>query len=335
MVCFQDRHNSSEVNSATRADAVRVGDTTRGSQKRSIASIIAGGDIDTQSNPSIDTILKSITEESILEEGVRGTVLSLILDDMVIGIGGDGDFIRVVRVGSLDLVNKILVEEELTDVSDVTAGDGVVLQLGSTDVGNDVDVGGSAAVVTGEHGLELSDTLGIGLLDTTEEGLVEVGVVIAVTIARVLDTGVNTGGVAVPHVPVEILDRLTGLDVNELAVHDDRDTGFAVADVRPDQFTLHPERSDFSFRGKNTHGVLGEQLFLGGLRGHIKGRVVRGVHGGVVIASINAALAVHLVCGRTASLDPVVDSTALQMAAALAEGTLCIVEEASLRGVRH
>lgn len=254
---------------------------------------------------------------------------------MVIGIGSDGDIVRVVRVSSLDLVNEVLVEEELTDVSDVATGDGVVLQLGGTDVSNDVDVGGSAGVVTGEHGLELRDTVGVGLLNTTQEGLIEVRVIIAVTVHGALNAGVNAGGVAVPHIPVEILDGLAGLNVDELTIHDDRDTGFTVTDIRPDQFTLHPEGSDFPFGGENAHRVLGEQLLLSGLGGHFEGGVVRDVHRRVVISSINATLAVHLIRGRTASLDPVVDSTAFQMAAAFTEGALRVVEEASLRGMRH
>lgn len=76
----------------------------------------------------------------------------------------------------------------------VEAADGVVLEdLGLVGgVGEDVDVGGAAGVVAGEDGLELGDTLLVGLLETTEEGCVEVGLVIGVAIAAGGNTRVDT-----------------------------------------------------------------------------------------------------------------------------------------------
>jgi hypothetical protein len=55
-----------------------------------------------------------------------------------------------------------------------------------------VDVGGTAGVVTGEDSLELDDTVVVGLLETTEEGSVDVGVVVGVPVSAGDDAGVDT-----------------------------------------------------------------------------------------------------------------------------------------------
>lgn len=105
--------------------------------------------------------------------------------------------VGVVGLELLDGGDEVLVEEDLTDpvgVGGVEAADGVVLEdlclVGG--VGEDVDVGGAAGVVAGEDSLELGDTLLVGLLETTEEGGVEVGVVVGVAVAAGGNTGVDT-----------------------------------------------------------------------------------------------------------------------------------------------
>jgi hypothetical protein len=55
-----------------------------------------------------------------------------------------------------------------------------------------VNVGGASGVVAWKDGLELSDTLSISLLKTTEEGCVEVAVVVGVAVSIGNDAGVDT-----------------------------------------------------------------------------------------------------------------------------------------------
>lgn len=83
----------------------------------------------------------------------------------------------------------------------VEAADGVVLEdLGLVGgVREDVDVGGPASVVAGEDGLELGDTFLVGLLETTEEGCVEVGLVVGVAVTAGGNTGVDTLSSTISH----------------------------------------------------------------------------------------------------------------------------------------
>lgn len=55
-----------------------------------------------------------------------------------------------------------------------------------------VDVGSTAGIVTGEDSLELDNTVGVGLLETTEEGRVDVALVIAVAVSAGDDARVDT-----------------------------------------------------------------------------------------------------------------------------------------------
>jgi hypothetical protein len=55
-----------------------------------------------------------------------------------------------------------------------------------------VNMGGASGVVAWKDGMELSDTLAISLLETTEKGSVEVAVVIGVAVSTGDDAGVDT-----------------------------------------------------------------------------------------------------------------------------------------------
>lgn len=87
----------------------------------------------------------------------------------------------------------------MTNKGGVATCDGAVLELSGVEVGKNVSVGGTATVVTREEGAELSDTVGVGYLDTTEESGVDVGWVSETgTVIGGGDTRVDTSGVAVP-----------------------------------------------------------------------------------------------------------------------------------------
>lgn len=55
-----------------------------------------------------------------------------------------------------------------------------------------VNVGRTTSVVTREYGLELRNTIFVALLETTEESLVEVGLVVRVAVSTGDNTGVDT-----------------------------------------------------------------------------------------------------------------------------------------------
>ena len=79
-------------------------------------------------------------------------------------------------------------------------------------------MGCSANVMTGEECLKLSNTIFIGLLDTTTKGLIDVGQVVRVSVARVIHTSIDTSSVAVPNIKIELWYRITGLNVDDLVV---------------------------------------------------------------------------------------------------------------------
>lgn len=324
-----------EVNGTTGL-AIRVRNTTITSQSSRIASLIACRDINAHGNPSKNPILDFISQQGILEERVGGCILSLVLDNMIIGVLGNIDRVGVVRVESLDFGNQVLVEKQLSDMRGVTTGNCLIGEFMCTNMRNNVDVRCATIIVTGEYRLELSDTVFVCLLNAAEEGLVEVRSIAGTAAVHVtLHAGVNTGRVAVPHIPVEILNRFTSLDIDELPVKDNRDAGFAISDVRADKLALYPERTDFALRGENADGVLGEELFFGGVRVHLEGGVVRDVDGGVVGARCEGLTTVELVLLGATGFDACADAAAFEAISALSEAAFGVDEEGSLFGVAH
>jgi len=254
---------------------------------------------------------------------------------MVIRVLSDRNIVRVVRVGSLNFGDQILIKEQLSNMRDMATSNSVILKRVRAHMRNDVHVRCATVVVAREDRFELRNTIGVGLLDTTEESLVEVGRIVAVTVHVALHTGVLASGVAAPDIPVQILDGLTGFNVHELAVHNERDTRLAVADVRADELTLHPEWSDLALWGEDADGVLGEELRLGGVGGHLQRGVVGGVDDMVRITDKKRPLAVGLGDGGAACSSAGVDASTLEVVGALAQTALSIVQESLLRRRCH
>jgi hypothetical protein len=98
-----------------------------------------------------------------------------------------------------------------------------------------VDVGSTAGVVTGEDGLELCNAIGVGLLDSSQEGVVEIRLVTRVTIAVRKDTRVDAGAVAVPNFDIHVRDGLACVDIDDLIIEGDVDTWLGICDVFPDE----------------------------------------------------------------------------------------------------
>lgn len=122
-----------------------------------------------------------------------------------------------------------------------------------------MDVGGTAGVVTGEGCVKLHNPALVGLVDTTEEGIVKVGSVRAVTIAAGRDARVDTGGVAVPQLDVDRGNRLAGVDINDLDVEVQRYTFLILGNVLTDQLALDPIGSLSYIWRKDAGVVAGEE----------------------------------------------------------------------------
>jgi hypothetical protein len=113
--------------------------------------------------------------------------------------------------------------------------------------------------VTREECIELYNTALIGLVDAAQEGLVKVGLIAAVTVAASNDTGVDTGGVAVPQLKINRGNGLTGVDIDDLDVEVERNTLLVLRDVLTDQLALDPVGALSDLRGENAGVVAGEE----------------------------------------------------------------------------
>lgn len=100
-----------------------------------------------------------------------------------------------------------------------------------------MDVRGAAGVVAREDGLVADHTLLVTGLDTTEESSVQVAVVLGVSVAICDNTGVDTGGIAVPEVGVDLGDGFAGVDIDQLDVEVQGYTGLVLDQVLADEFT--------------------------------------------------------------------------------------------------
>jgi hypothetical protein len=134
-------------------------------------------------------------------------------------------------------------------------------------VGDDVVVGCTARVMTWEDGLELNDTIIIGLLNPAQEGGVDVGSISSVTVAIADNTRVDTSRIAVPDIKPDVGDGLAGLNVNELGIESDINTWLVFSQVGAHVFARDVEGADFTLRVEDTGGVVCEDDGLGGVDG--------------------------------------------------------------------
>lgn len=178
-----------------------------------------------------------------------------------------------------------LIEEDLADVRGV--GSLVATEKGTVGtndgvigvVGEDVNVGSTTSVVTWDDRLELSNTVDVGLLDTTEEGRIEVASVILVAVARCKDTGVHTSGVAcetirlitivrlgfpltVPCIHVDGWNRLAGRCVDDLDVQEQRNTSLTFGHITANELAVDIVRSLSDLWLQDTAGIVVEELSI-------------------------------------------------------------------------
>lgn len=302
-------------------------DTTISSEEGGVASVVGGSGVDTDGDPGEEATLNTdiLVEVNVVEDGVGVALLGLDSEDVVDRIQGDVDVAGVVGVSGLNLGDQVLVEEELTNVGNRSAGDSAVAEERSVHGADDVDVSSTAAVVTGEDRLKGSDAVLVGLLETTESHVVKVGDIVAISVAVILHTRVDTGGVAVPDVPPELGDRLAGVDVDELSVHVVHNTGLVIDDVLAVVLALDPERTNLTLGGENA-GVVGEESGDIGVRGDVglSGKVSC-VDNGIGIATSKSSGGI---LSETIQDGPAVESSALEGSASLQLGS-AVVERAA------
>ena len=130
---------------------------------------VISGSVDSNLDPSEQSIVQTLTEVNILREGI---VSAIGLQDTphIVGVGGDSLRVGVVGVGVLHGTAEHLVPEELADVGDATGvgEDGLVGQEGCVQVGEQVGVRGATLVVAGEDAFEGCDAVAVGLLDPAQ-----------------------------------------------------------------------------------------------------------------------------------------------------------------------
>lgn len=243
---------------ATAGAGVGVHDTTILTVGSSGDDGVAGSGIHSKADPGKDTIGDVVAEEDVFDDWVD-TAGSLFAEDGVVSVIGDILGVGAVGCNGLDLGDEVLVEEDLADVGDDTASDGVVAKDGGILVGEDVDVSGTAGVVTGEDGVECCDTVGVCLLETTEESLVDVGKIAGVTVATGNDTRVYTGRVAMPPLEEDFRNRLAGVDVDDLNVDGHRNTLLILGNVLADILAGNVVRALGNFGSKDAGSVVGEE----------------------------------------------------------------------------
>lgn len=299
------------------------------------------GGVDAESKPSEKTVADAVTEKSVLHEGVNTIGLCLFAQNTIIFVEGEFLGVGSIRLESFDLRDEVLVKEGLSNMAGVVvSAEGLVGEESRVGMDHDVDMSSTAGVVTGEDGLELSNTIRVGLLNASKPSLVNVGLIRAIAIAVGNDTRVYASGVAVPHLQVDIGDRVAGFDVNNLVVEDDVETLLIFNDVLTNVFAGHiwiilanvpetkRERNSFTVRtlsnlgSQNTRVDAGKQDRRGSARAEaLRSLVVRSVQGGISIALLQASLLASLVnLSRTTSDVASLDTTSSKLGGAVGEG---------------
>ena len=163
------------------------------------------GGVDAEADPAEQTLGDGRAEVDVVDDGVAD--LRALLEEHVLGVEGVRLGVGVVDGLGLDFGDEVLVEVDLADVRGRVGLDRVVGEHGRVDVHHDVDMVGATGVVTREEGFELGDAVGVGLLETAEEGGVQVGGV-TVAVPAGGDAGVDACGVAVWRWSVSLSVRL-------------------------------------------------------------------------------------------------------------------------------
>lgn len=113
--------------------------------------------------------------------------------------------------------------------------------------------------MTGEKSLELHHAALVAQLNTAEHRVVNVSEIIRVAVAALNNTAVHAGGIAVPDLSKDLGDGLACIDVDNLDVQGQRNTGLFIDNVLANQFTLNPVGALRGFGCKDAACVAREQ----------------------------------------------------------------------------
>jgi hypothetical protein len=178
---------------------------------------IVGSSVDTDLDPSKDSILHRVSQVDVLREGV---IRLIGLEDRphIFLVGSHFDIVGVVRSKSFDFLTKILGPEKLTNVLNRTVVDlnSAIGRDRCIGVGEEMSMGSTSLIVTGENSLKLDNAIVVGDLNTTKESGVQTSLG--------ANTRVNTGGIAVPNVSSQVGDSVAGRDIDVLDLEKQRDT---------------------------------------------------------------------------------------------------------------
>lgn len=190
------------------------------------------GKIDPEGDPSEDTLRDGFTNEGVVDNWIGSS--GLLAKDLVIGVQCDDLGVGGVWGDGISFSDEILIEEDLADVRNVSASIGTVLIGCAVEVGEDVEVGGSAGVVTWEEGGELGDSLIRCRLELSQECGVQVAEVGRVSITAGDNTGVDTCGIAGPDLDDRVGYWVAGGHVDDLGVEDELNTLLVLAGILTD-----------------------------------------------------------------------------------------------------
>lgn len=135
----------------------------------------------------------------------------------------------------------------------------------------------TASVVSWNDRLVLSDSVGIGLHDSTQECCVQVGQIIRVAIAGSRDAGVDACGIAVPKVHVDSRNGLASASVDELDVKVERNALLAIRNIAANELAIDVVRALGDFRLQDARRIVLEQKSLIIAVRDTRGRLVRDV----------------------------------------------------------
>lgn len=217
---------------------------------------VVGSGIDTNLDPGKDSILNRVSQVDVLREGVI-RLISLKNRPHILLVAGHLDSVGVVRGKSLDFFTEVLGPEELSDVLNraVVDLDCAVGRDRCIGVSEEMGMGSTSLVMTGEDGLKLNNTIVVGDLDTTKESGVQTSLG--------ANAGVNTSGVAVPDVGGQVGDSIAGRYVDVLDLEEQRHsvTELCFDDVGSQVFADDVVRTSGDLGGQDTARVGAKDSF--------------------------------------------------------------------------
>jgi hypothetical protein len=184
--------------------------------------------------------------------------------------------------------------------------------------------------VTGEEGIERYNTIAVSGLNATEESSVDVRGIGSVAITLRNDARVDTSGIAVPDISIQIFNTLTGIDVDKLNIEDDWHARLSFLEVRSNQFTLDIERAGFTLGVQHAGRAAAEKRVCRSVGSNT--RVVHQVRGGENIVGITSAqpTAVQIVQAMTTSRGTSIQAVGLESLSTFFETTTGMLSELAL-----